>query len=69
MDALLEQLKDLATADSAGRYRVLDSIRSLQLSLETPLETVLRLSGQVIAMTLQAYSSRGHGLSYAYRSN
>ncbi|KAF3024985.1 hypothetical protein E8E14_013922 [Neopestalotiopsis sp. 37M] len=48
MDTLLEQLKTLAVqADSDGRHKVLDFIRTLQLSLETPHDMLSRFSGLV----------------------
>ncbi|KAK3390367.1 S-adenosyl-L-methionine-dependent methyltransferase [Podospora didyma] len=46
MDALLKQLSTLAAqADAAGRAKILDSLRTLQLSLETPHDTLQRFSG------------------------
>ncbi|KAI5863833.1 S-adenosyl-L-methionine-dependent methyltransferase [Durotheca rogersii] len=46
MDAVFEQLRTLAAqADSAGRYKVLDFLHDLQLRLETPHDTLTRLSG------------------------
>ncbi|KAL7621419.1 hypothetical protein AAE478_008741 [Parahypoxylon ruwenzoriense] len=48
MDAALNQLRTLATqADSAGRHKILDFIRELQLNLETPHDTLSRFSGMV----------------------
>ncbi|KAI8949783.1 S-adenosyl-L-methionine-dependent methyltransferase [Xylaria longipes] len=46
MDSILGQLHTLVPrADNAGRYRILDGIRELQLQLETPHDTLSRLSG------------------------
>jgi hypothetical protein len=48
MDALLEQLRSLAVqADSDDRQKVLDFIRTLQLSLETPRDMLSRFLGLV----------------------
>lgn len=48
MDSTLEQLRTLAIqADDAGRHKVLDFIRDLQLRLETPHDTLSRFSGMV----------------------
>jgi len=48
MDAALEQVYALATqAEEAGRRKVLEFIRNLQLTLETPRDTHLRYSGMV----------------------
>lgn len=49
-DTLLERLKTLAVqANSDGRHKVLDFIRTLQLSLETPHDMLSRFSGLVSA--------------------
>ncbi|PSR79711.1 S-adenosyl-L-methionine-dependent methyltransferase [Coniella lustricola] len=46
MDALLEQVQTLAVqADHATRHKVLSMLRSLQLRLETPHDTLSRYSG------------------------
>ena len=48
MDTALEQLSTLAKqADEAGRCKVLDFIRDLQVVLETPRDTLNRFSGMV----------------------
>lgn len=48
MDAILEQFRAAAAqADSQGRHKVLDFIRNLQLTLETPHDTLSRFSGLV----------------------
>lgn len=48
MDALLEQVQTLALqADDATRHKVLSALRSLQLRLETPHDTLSRYSGLV----------------------
>ncbi|ROV90908.1 hypothetical protein VMCG_09989 [Cytospora schulzeri] len=52
MDALLDQVKTLALqADAAGRHKVLDFLRSLQLKLETPHDTLSRYSGLHLQIT------------------
>ncbi|KUI68298.1 Demethylsterigmatocystin 6-O-methyltransferase [Cytospora mali] len=46
MDSLLDQFQTLALqADAAGRHKVLDFLRVLQLKLETPHDTLSRYSG------------------------
>lgn len=48
MDSLFAQFEGLAIqADPAGRHKVLDFLRSLQLRLETPHDTLSRFSGMV----------------------
>lgn len=48
MDSLFAQIEALAVqADTAGRHKVLDLLRSLQLKLETPHDTLSRFSGLV----------------------
>lgn len=48
MDSLFAQVEALAAqADTAGRHKVLDLLRSLQLKLETPHDTLSRFSGMV----------------------
>lgn len=48
MDALFDQVQTLALqADVVGRHKVLDFLRSLQLKLETPHDTLSRYSGLV----------------------
>jgi hypothetical protein len=66
MDTILEQLSSLALqADTAGRHKVLDFIRGLQLKLETPHDTVSRLSGVV-----SSFISKDLSISpYAYCSD
>ncbi|KAI1329424.1 S-adenosyl-L-methionine-dependent methyltransferase [Xylariaceae sp. FL0255] len=52
MDTALEQLRVLAIqADDAGRHKVLDGIRNLQLQLETPRDTPGRFSGLYLEVT------------------
>ncbi|KAI1256124.1 hypothetical protein MGN70_002285 [Eutypa lata] len=52
MDSTLEQLRTLAIqADDAGRHKVLDFIRDLQLRLETPHDTLSRFSGMHLEIT------------------
>lgn len=48
MEGLIVQIQELAheTGD-AGRVEIQDSLRNLQYSLETPYETLLRISAQV----------------------
>lgn len=48
MDSLLQQIQTAALqADAAGRHKVLDFLRSLQLKLETPHDALSRYSGLV----------------------
>lgn len=48
MDSLLAQVQTLALqADTAERHKILDLLRSLQLKLETPHDTLSRFSGMV----------------------
>ncbi|KAF7536990.1 hypothetical protein G7054_g4069 [Neopestalotiopsis clavispora] len=64
MDTLLEQLKTLAVqADSDGRQKVLDFIRTLQLSLETPHDMLSRFSGLVSQHLSIAASRIGEDLN------
>ncbi|KAG6357401.1 hypothetical protein INS49_013278 [Diaporthe citri] len=52
MDSLFAQIEALAVqADTAGRHKVLDLLRSLQLKLETPHDTLSRLSGLHLEIT------------------
>ncbi|KAI0551864.1 S-adenosyl-L-methionine-dependent methyltransferase [Xylaria curta] len=52
MDSVLAQLRTLISqADSAGRHKILDEIRELQLQLETPHDTLSRLSGLQLELT------------------
>ncbi|KAI1110051.1 S-adenosyl-L-methionine-dependent methyltransferase [Nemania sp. NC0429] len=52
MDSILDQLHALATqGDDAGRHKVLDAIRNLQLRLETPHDTLSRFSGMHLEIT------------------
>ena len=45
MEAFIAQAKSLAsTADEAGRKKILDVLRDVQYSLETPYNTLQRLS-------------------------
>lgn len=45
MEAFIAQAKTLAgTADEAGRKKILDVLRDVQYSLETPYDTLQRLS-------------------------
>lgn len=45
MEAFIAQAKSLAsTADEAGRKKILDVLRDVQYSLETPYDTLQRLS-------------------------
>ncbi|KAI0097434.1 S-adenosyl-L-methionine-dependent methyltransferase, partial [Nemania sp. FL0031] len=53
MDSVLEQLHSLALqADSTGRHKILDTLRELQLKLETPHDTLSRLSGLQLELTV-----------------
>lgn len=48
MDSLLEQIQTAALqADAAGRHKVLDFLKSLQLKLESPHDALSRYSGLV----------------------
>jgi demethylsterigmatocystin 6-O-methyltransferase len=48
MDALIAQVQSIAkTADEAGRKKLLDSLRDLSYSLETPSDTSQRVMYQV----------------------
>lgn len=48
MDSLFAQIEALALqADTVGRHKALDLLRSLQLKLETPHDTLSRFSGMV----------------------
>ncbi|KAI1744721.1 S-adenosyl-L-methionine-dependent methyltransferase [Xylaria scruposa] len=52
MDPVLAQLRTLISqVDSAGRHKILDEIRRLQLQLETPHDTLSRLSGLQLELT------------------
>ncbi|KAI7778925.1 hypothetical protein LA080_001531 [Diaporthe eres] len=52
MDSLVAQVEGLAIqADPAGRHKVLDFLRSLQLRLETPHDTLSRFSGMHLEIT------------------
>ncbi|RYC57304.1 hypothetical protein CHU98_g8899 [Xylaria longipes] len=53
MDSILGQLHTLASrADNAGRHKILDGIRELQLQLETPHDTLSRLSATRVGADL-----------------
>lgn len=48
MDALLAQIKTLtASADEAGRMKVIDGLRDLAISIESPEDTMQRIMYQV----------------------
>jgi demethylsterigmatocystin 6-O-methyltransferase len=45
MDSIITQIKSLAQdADEASRRKILDGLRDLALSLETPQDTMQRIS-------------------------
>lgn len=45
MENIINQIKSLAKgADEAGRRKILDGLRDLALSLETPQDTMQRIS-------------------------
>lgn len=45
MENIIDQIKSLAQdADEAGRRKILDGLRDLALSLETPQDTMQRIS-------------------------
>ena len=45
MEAFIAQAKNLAkAADEAGRKQILDTLRDVQYSIETPYDTLQRLS-------------------------
>jgi hypothetical protein len=53
MDSLLEQIQTAALqADAAGRHKVLDFLRSLQLKLESPHDALSRYSGLVCVKSI-----------------
>lgn len=48
MDEIVAQVKALAaSSDDADRIKIQSGLRNLQRSLETPFETMMRLSGPV----------------------
>ena len=48
MDAIIAQVHDLAaSADEGGRKQLIDSLRTLQYSIETPYDTLQRFAGLV----------------------
>ena len=48
MEAFTAQAQTLATtADETGRKKILDTLRDVQYSLETPYDTLQRLAGLV----------------------
>ena len=48
MESLFAQIEAFASqADTAGRHKILDFLRNLQLKLETPHDTLSRFSGMV----------------------
>jgi demethylsterigmatocystin 6-O-methyltransferase len=48
MDSIVEQVQKLAaTADEAGRKKLLDSLRDLSYAIETPYDTLQRFAGLV----------------------
>lgn len=48
MDAIITQVQNLAsTANEAGRKEVIDALRNLQYSIETPHDTLNRFAGLV----------------------
>ena len=48
MDAFLTQAKSLAASvDDSGRHKMLDALREIQYSLETPYDTLCRTWGMV----------------------
>jgi demethylsterigmatocystin 6-O-methyltransferase len=48
MEGLIAQIQELAReTDDAGRVEIQDALRNLQYSLESPYETLLRISAQV----------------------
>lgn len=50
MDAIMDQLRaEASKADEAGRIKLLKSLRDLQLSIETPADSLARFSGLVSA--------------------
>lgn len=59
MDSLLEQIQTAALqADAAGRHKVLDFLRSLQLKLESPHDALSRYSGLVCLEPISPESER-----------
>lgn len=50
MDAIVEKLRTEALkVDAAGRIKLLNSLRDLQLSIETPADSLNRFAGLVSA--------------------
>jgi hypothetical protein len=48
MDAIVTQIQNLAkAADEAGRKKVLDALRDLQHTIETPYDVLQRFAGLV----------------------
>jgi hypothetical protein len=48
MDDLITRIRELAReTDDAGRLNIQDALRGLQYELESPYETLLRISAQV----------------------
>lgn len=55
MESLFAQIEAFAAqADTAGRHKLLDLLRTLQLKLETPHDTLSRFSGMVRDFKLMA---------------
>ncbi|PCG99020.1 O-methyltransferase, family 2 [Penicillium occitanis (nom. inval.)] len=53
MDSIVEQVQKLAaTADEAGRKKLLDSLRDLSYAIETPYDTLQRFAGLHLQITV-----------------
>ncbi|PQE30043.1 hypothetical protein CJF32_00009466 [Rutstroemia sp. NJR-2017a WRK4] len=53
MDSIVDQIQNLAkTADEAGRKSLIDSLRNLQYSIETPYDTLQRFAGLHLQITM-----------------
>jgi demethylsterigmatocystin 6-O-methyltransferase len=51
MDSIVDQVRKLAaTADEAGRKKLLDSLRDLSYAIETPYDILQRFAGLVSQM-------------------
>jgi hypothetical protein len=54
MDAIVTQIQNLAkAADEAGRKKVLDALRDLQHTIETPYDVLQRFAGLVSEVIYQ----------------
>lgn len=65
MDTVVDQVRKLAaTADEAGRKKLLDSLRNLSHAIETPYDTLQRFAGLVSQMKQMNLTTKGDGADH-----